>query len=97
MFFRLFGDAFPAPTAGIRGVARCHVHGLDMRYDNKQITCSENFFRRNFFAKIEIEKLRKSKIENFENRKSRSKKMKIENFLLSKKRCVFDFFDFSIL
>ena len=33
--FRVFGEAFAAPTGGTQGVARCHLQRLGMRYDKK--------------------------------------------------------------
>ena len=35
LIFRILGGAFAAPTGGTGGVARCHLHGLGMRYDKK--------------------------------------------------------------
>ena len=48
VFLVVFGDAFAAFMGGTGGVARCHLHGLGMRYDTK--IENENFSKNFLFS-----------------------------------------------
>ena len=61
MIFSDFRVAFAAPTGGPGGVARCHLHGLGVRYDKKYkknkkmvktfFSMKKFCWRKNFFRK----------------------------------------------
>ena len=84
---RIFGIAFTTPTGGTEGVARCHSHGLGMRYDQK-IKTKTKIEKKSIFEKFWKSKFLKRKI-TFLLTKNRSKK----KWLFSK---IFDF-DFSLI
>ena len=71
MIFRIFGEAFAAPTGGTEVVAWRHLQDVDMKYDKK---LKNDFFSKKFIFSMEIIFSKKSK-----NSKSHFFR-KIENF-----------------
>ena len=64
--FRILGDAFAAPTAGTGGVARCHLHGLDLIHDEK--IKNKNKIEKTFFSMRNIFSKQNRFLKKIENR-----------------------------